>query len=53
MTLDEKVDRVIAFLERCEDGDIEAGIGAILGLGSQEDIARFRRGIAEAIGDSE
>jgi hypothetical protein len=50
---DAAVDRVIKFLETCEDGDIRAGVGAILGLGSDETIKRFREGLADAISPRE
>jgi hypothetical protein len=45
----EAAERVIAFLETCGDSDIEAGVGYILGNGSQPDIAEFKGKIADAI----
>ena len=41
--------RLIAFLEECNDADIRAGMGAILGLGSEDEQVAFERSIAEAI----
>ena len=46
-------DNVIAFLERCGDGDIESGVGHILGLGTSTDIRKFREGIYRAINQKE
>ena len=48
----EQVDRVIAYLEHCGDPDIEAGIGALLGIGSRERIAKFKQGLREALSES-
>lgn len=45
------VDRVIEFLEQCGELDIEAGIGALLGLGDPDRIERFRAGLERAISD--
>jgi hypothetical protein len=45
----EAAERVIAFLETCGDADIRAGVGYILGNGSQRDIVEFKGKIADAI----
>ncbi len=42
-------DSVIKFLEQCGEADIEAGVGAVFGLGSPEEKAAFKAGIAVAI----
>jgi hypothetical protein len=41
-------DAIIRALETCGEPDIEAGIGALLGIGSDERIASFRKLIATA-----
>ena len=41
-------DAVIERLESCGNADIEAGIGTILGLGSEEQIAAFKKLIGTA-----
>lgn len=45
----EAANRVIEFLERCGESDIQAGVGYIIGCGSPERIAAFVQGIADAI----
>lgn len=52
MTRDEAnaaAERVVEFLQQCDDPDIRAGVGAILGLGNDEKISAFKDGIASAI----
>jgi len=41
-------DSVIAFLEGCGEVDIEAGVGALLGLGSPGKIRHFKEGLGRA-----
>lgn len=48
MTMDQ-VDRVVEFLAKCGDADIEAGIGALFGFGGDQRIAEFREGLRRAI----
>lgn len=48
--MEETVDRILDFLQKCGNGDIEAGMGQILGLGSDEDIIKFRVRLMLAIG---
>ncbi len=45
----EQVDRVIEYLARCGEPDIEAGIGALLGIGSEHRIRKFREELRRAI----
>ena len=47
-----KPDPVIQFLEHCGDIDIEAGIGALLGNGSDDKIRAFKDGLTKAISNS-
>jgi len=46
-------DRVIAYLERCGRADIEAGVGAVLGIEHPDYVAKFRQEIADAIRGAE
>jgi hypothetical protein len=47
--LDAAVERVIDYLSQCGEGDIEAGIGTIEGLGSAPGPIEFRLKLREAI----
>lgn len=49
LELEAAVERVLKFLTHCGDADIEAGVGYILGNGSEQEIAQFKRGIRNAI----
>lgn len=46
---DETVDKIVQFLETCGEADIEAGIGALFGIGGADSQAAFRAGIKAAL----
>ncbi len=45
-------DPVIDFLSSCGDADIQAGIGSLMGIGSDDKIKAFRDGLTKAIAES-
>lgn len=45
----DQVDRVIEFLERCGDVDIESGVAALIALGTESRIQQFKAGLKAAI----
>lgn len=47
----ETIKRIIEFLERCGNEDIESGVGQVYGLSSKEVIDAFEAGLAQAIHD--
>lgn len=48
-----RIDRIVSFLGKCGNADIEAGIGQIFGLGSIEQRISFRNGLIKAIHEPE
>lgn len=43
------VDRIVKYLERCGDCDIQAGIGALIGISTEERLKSFRVGLMLAV----